>query len=198
MKSLARCFAQGLIVLLPIVTTIAVLTWAFRKLDDLFPVQTPGLSFVAALATVLFVGWLTSLILGRWAVRVTDWVARKIPLVSWLYGTVKDVVQAFGGNRKLFDRPVVVSLFDGGAARMLGFVTCDDLGALGLPGEVAVLLQQSLGFAGNLVVVPKSRVQALQVPSGEFLKFVLSGGVAGRGAKVERDAFPRIGDATAG
>ncbi len=179
MRQLARYFVQGLIVLLPIVTTIWVLTNAFIRLDDLFPVQTPGLGFVCALASVTIVGWLASLVLGRWLVRATDWLVAKIPLVSSLYGTVKDMLQAIGGEKKTFDRPVVVTLFPGGTAKVLGFVTRDDLSEIGLPGEVAVLVQQSLNFAGNLVIFPKAQVRPLAVDSGKFLTFIMSGGLTG-------------------
>jgi hypothetical protein len=56
-----------------------------------------------------------------------------------------------------------------------------------------VLLQQSLNFAGNLVVLPKSQVRALDVDSGRFLTFLMSGGLTGHlSAPPEEDKFPRL------
>ena len=193
MRSLARYFVQGLIVLLPIVTTIWVLTNLFQWVDDLFPIRTPGLGFVCALLIATFVGWLASFFVGRWLVRLTDWVVGRIPLVGSVYGTLKDMFQAFGGDKKTFEHPVVVTLSPGGTAKILGFVTKDDLSEIGLPGEVAVLLQQSLNFAGNLVIVPKEQVRALPIDAGNFMTFVMSGGLTGElSATPKKAAFPAI------
>lgn len=206
MRTLVRWFIQGLIVLLPIVTTIYVLTRAFDWIDSKMQAQmagqehglghalsTPGLGVLFAVLIATLVGWLSSLVLGKWIVRVTDWVVGRIPLVSTLYGIVKDILRAVGGQNKSFDRPVVITLFPGGTTKILGFITRDDLAAIGLPGEVAVLLQQSLNFAGNLVIVPKDQVRALPIDAGAFMTFVMSGGLTGElSATPKKESFPAI------
>jgi len=201
MKSLTRWFVQGLIVLLPLTATLGVVTYVFNWLDDLFHVgaaigpknSIPGLGFVFAIVTITTVGWLASLFLGRWLVRITDWLIGRIPLVSSIYGTIKDILVAIGGDKKTFEHPVVVTLTPGSTYKLLGFVTRHDLAEIGLPGEVAVLLQQSLNFAGNLVVLPKAQVRALDVDPGRFLTFLMSGGLTGKLDKVpEKDEFPKL------
>ncbi len=205
MKTFARWFVQGLIVLLPLTTTLGIVTYVFNKLDDLLHVGAaigphgigiPGLGFVVAVVTITAVGWLASLFLGKWLVRITDWLIGRIPLVSSIYRTIKDVLLALGGDKKTFEHPVVVTLSPGSPLKMLGFVTRHDLAEIGLPGEVAVLLQQSLNFAGNLVVLPKAQVRALDVDSGRFLTFLMSGGLTGKLEKSpEKESFPRLGEA---
>lgn len=205
MKTFARWFVQGLIVLLPLTTTLGIVTYVFNKLDDLFHVGAalgpqgvgiPGLGFVFAIVTITTVGWLASLFLGRWLVRIADWLIGRIPLVSTIYRTIKDVLLALGGDKKTFEHPVVVTLTPGSPMKMLGFVTRHDLAEIGLPGEVAVLLQQSLNFAGNLVVVPKTQVRSLNVDSGRFLAFLMSGGLTGKLDRTpDDDQFPRFGEA---
>jgi len=190
MRLMARYFVQGLIVLLPIVTTIWVLTNLFVWVDDLFPVRTPGLGFACAIVSVTVVGWLASRFVGLWVVRATEWLLDRIPLVNALYRTVKDVMEAIGGQKKTFDRPVVVTLASQGGAKILGFVTRDDLSEIGLPGDVAVLLQQSLNFAGNLVIFPRAQVRALEVDAGKFLTFLMSGGLTGGLAQAHGAAVP--------
>jgi uncharacterized membrane protein len=210
MKQLARWFVQGLIVLLPLATTVWVVTHVFNEIDALFTLShralpgggstgqgepVPGLGFAFAIVTITIVGWLASLFVGRWLVRLTDWLIGRVPLVSSLYLTLRDILRAVAGDRKTFDRPVVVTLFPGGTAKVLGFVTRDDLHEIGLPGEVAVLLQQSLNFAGNLVIFPKGQVRALDVDAGRFFTFLMSGGLAGHLAKdAAPDSMPRLDD----
>ena len=201
MKQFARWFVQGLIVLLPLATTVWVVTHVFNEIDALFHVNrpghegesVPGLGFALALVTITCVGWLASLFIGRWLVKLTDWLIGQIPLVSSLYRTMKEMLQAIAGDKKTFDRPVVVTLFPGGTVKMLGFVTHEDLSELGLPGDSAVLLQQSLNFAGNLVIFPKAQIRALDVDSGRFLTFIMSGGLTGKLQKpADDDALPRL------
>jgi uncharacterized membrane protein len=203
MKTFARWFVHGLIVLLPLTTTLGVVTYVFNKLDELFHVGAalgpeegiPGLGFVFAVVTITTVGWLANLFLGRWLVRITDWLIGRIPLVSTIYRTIKDILLALGGEKKTFEHPVVVTLTPGSTLKVLGFVTRHDLAEIGLPGEVAVLLQQSLNFAGNLVVLPKAQVRALNVDPGRFLTFLMSGGLTGNLDKEpEKDEFPKLGE----
>ena len=196
MKTLARWFVQGLIVLLPLATTLGVVTFVFSRVDNLFQFGghgIPGLGFALSLVTITAVGWIASWFLGRWLVRITDWLIGRIPLVSSIYRTIKDILLAIGGDKKTFEHPVVITPFRDSTMKLLGFVTRDDLAEIGLPGEVAVLLQQSLNFAGNLVVLPKSQVRALDVDSGRFLTFVMSGGLTGHlNVPPEEDKFPRL------
>ena len=160
MKSLTRWFVQGLIVLLPLTATLGVVTYVFNWLDDLFHVGAaigpkggiPGLGFVFAVVTITTVGWLASLFLGRWLVRITDWLIGRIPLVSSIYGTIKDILVAIGGDKKTFEHPVVVTLTPGSTYKLLGFVTRHDLAEIGLPGEVF-----AAGFTTSLAPTTRTR-----------------------------------------
>jgi uncharacterized membrane protein len=64
---------------------------------------------------------------------------------------------------------------------VFGFVTRQGLGALGFPTHVAVYLPQSYNFAGQLIIVPSDQVEPIDVPSGELMTFIVSGGVSGLG-----------------
>jgi uncharacterized membrane protein len=202
MKRLANWFVRGLVVVVPIVATIWLLTDLFTWIDNLvygavdhlFKIHTPGLGFSLAVVAITTIGWLASFLLGRWLERVADWLLSRIPLVRTIYGTLKDILQAVGGEKKTFEHPVVVTLFPGGTAKVLGFVTRDDLSEIGLPGEVAVLMQQSLNFAGNILIFPKAQVRALEVDSGKFMTFVMSGGLTGdlKPGKDAGPAFPTL------
>lgn len=204
MKRLARYLIRGSVVVLPLVATGWLLTNAFRevdgmvldRVDHLFPVHVPGLGVALVIVAITAVGWFASFLLGRWLEKIADWLLGRIPLVSTVYGTVKDILQAVGGEKKTFDRPVVVTLFPGGSAKVLGFVTRDDLSQIGLPGECAVLLQQSLNFAGNLVIFPRDQVRALPVDSGKFMTFLMSGGLTGdlTAGAAPASHFPRLGE----
>jgi len=99
---------------------------------------------------------------------------------------VKDLLEAFVGDKKRFDKPVAVALSEDGAIKTLGFVTQDDLEFLSMPGHVAVYLPFSYSMAGGLVVVPSGRVQRLETDSASMMALVVSGGVSRAGVRAKQ------------
>ena len=178
MNWLIRNFLRGLVVVVPVALTIYILYEAFVRIDRLLQLRTPGVGFVVTIAVVIAVGWLASNFVGRSLVRLTDAIFARAPLVRIIYASIKDLLEAFVGDRKRFDRPVVVSLTESGDLRALGFVTQPDLEFLQLPGHVAVYLPFSYSMAGTLLVLSRSRVQPLENDSASIMALVVSGGVS--------------------
>ena len=178
MNWLVRNFLRGLIVVVPVALTIWLLWEAFRRIDRLLELRTPGVGFVVTITVIVLVGWLASNFVGRRVVRLTDAIFTRAPLVRIVYASIKDLLEAFVGDRKRFDRPVVVSLTELGEVRALGFVTQPDLEFLDLAGHVAVYLPFSYSMAGTLLVLPRSRVQPLENDSASIMALVVSGGVS--------------------
>ena len=182
MKRLVDNFLKGCLVLVPTATTFYVVWLVLQKLDSLVPLPLPGLGLLLALAAITAIGWVASNVVGR---RVVGWVEallRNLPVVRLLFTSIKDLMGAFVGEKRTFDKPVLVRLDEGGALRLLGFVTCEHFDDPRLAGHVAVDLPQSYNFAGNVVVVPRARVEAIDADGAEFMTFIVSGGVSGMSA----------------
>jgi uncharacterized membrane protein len=96
-----------------------------------------------------------------------------VPLAKLIYTSIRDLINAFVGDKKRFDRPVAVMLAPGSRIRALGFVTRDGLDSLGLGDQVAVYFPQSYNFAGNLVVVPRDQVEPLTVSTRDLMTFIV-------------------------
>ena len=94
------------------------------------------------------------------------------------HSSTKDLLNAFVGEKRRFDKPVVVALSPDGRTKVIGFVTQESLDQLGLAGHVAVYLPQSYNFAGNLLLFPAEHVQRLAAESAAVMAFIISGGVA--------------------
>jgi uncharacterized membrane protein len=109
-------------------------------------------------------------------------VLKRLPFVRLLYSSSKDLLSAFVGEKRRFDMPVVVSLYGDAGPKAIGFVTKESLAEFGLADHVAVYLPESYNFAGNLFVVPRSRVTPIDAESADVMAFVVSGGVAKPGA----------------
>ncbi len=178
MKKISQYFLQGLLVLVPVAATLYLIYLIFAKIDGIFRFTVPGVGFVLTIALILGVGFVTSNLLANRLVLSVDRLFARLPLVAMLYTSIKDLVHAFVGNKKSFNKPVQVAVDAANQIRVLGFVTRDDLHALGMGESVLVYLPQSYNFAGNLIVVDRSRVTPLAADPGEVMKLIVSGGVS--------------------
>ena len=179
MKALARNFLNGCLVVVPAVVTLYAIYVVFIKIDGLLGLRVPGVGFALTLALITAVGALARNVVAKRLIGLPDRALARLPLIKLLYTSLRDLMAALVGERKTFDRPVVASLSADGAVKALGFITRDDLSSWGLRDQVAVYFPQSINFAGTLAILPRSRLQSLDVPVSQVLPFILSGGMAG-------------------
>lgn len=176
MKKLGKIFFQGLLVFVPIVGTIALLSWLLITVDSLVPLDVPFLGVGLVLVAIFLCGLLANNFVGR---RILGWLERamkSVPVVKIVYTSLKDLLGAFVGQDRSFNKPVMVRLSD--ELRVFGFVTCPRFDDSRLAGHVAVYLPQAYNFAGNLLIVPESKVESVDADSAQFMAFIVSGGVA--------------------
>jgi len=180
-KLLVRYFVRGCLVTAPLGLTIYIVWTVLGAIDRMVRIPIPGVGLVATLALITLIGLLTSNVVGRTLLDLTEGLLRKLPLVKLVYTSIKDLVSAFVGDKKRFDVPVAVMLFPAVGGKQLGFVTRDGLGRLGMPDHVAVYFPQSYNFAGYTLLVARSSLEVLDVSPSEVMTFIVSGGVSGFG-----------------
>ena len=193
MKRLSRYFLQGLLFMVPLVLTLYIFYFLFIKIDGLIRIPlpgigvVPGIGFIATILLIILIGFLVSNFLTRKLFIWIDTLLNKVPLFKLLYGSVKDLLGAFVGNKKSFTQPVLVKLSHEDGAHVLGFITCDTLSSFGLAEYVAVYVPQSYNFAGQLLIFPCAQVRLLPASSTDIMAFIVSGGVtsSGNGNKME-------------
>ena len=183
MKRLTSYFLKGLLIFVPAALTIFTIIWVFTKLDGLFGktfgISIPGLGLAITVVIITAVGFLASNFMGKKLFALVDKVFTKVPLVKMLYSAIKDMIEAFAGEKKSFDKPVLVELTPGGPKAM-GFITRKSLEFLSLANHVAVYFPQSYNFAGSVLIFPAEQVKPLDVDSSEAMAFIVSGGVSGK------------------
>jgi uncharacterized membrane protein len=140
--------------------------------------KVTGLGFVVAIALVLLVGWLSSLFFVERLVSVFDKVLEKTPGIKIIYSSVKDFLEAFAGNKKKFDQPVLVNV-DAADVWRVGFITQESTDHFGLAEHLTVYVPHSYAISGITYIVPASKIKKLPkgVSAGEAMKYVVSGGV---------------------
>lgn len=178
MRRLTRYFLEGLLFLAPVVATIYVVYIVFVKVDGIFRFEVPGFGFLVTLVIITLIGFIASNFLTRKLVGAVDHLFRRLPLVKMIYTSVKDLIGAFVGDKKGFNKPVKVTLFPGSNVHVLGFITSESLGNLGIKDTVAVYLPQSYNFAGNLILAPMEQVTPIEADSGDVMAFIVSGGIS--------------------
>lgn len=178
LKRLSNYFMQGLIFLAPISLTIYVFYQVFTKVDGLLRLPYPGVGFLVTITGVTLLGFLTSNFLTRSLFHIFDKLMSRLPFVRLLHSSLKDVLTAFVGEKRKFDKPVIVDVFPGTGVKAFGFVTSESLEQFELTGQVAVYFPQSFNFAGNLLLYPKSQVTPLQTDNSRLMAFIVSGGIA--------------------
>jgi uncharacterized membrane protein len=183
MKKLVDYFIKGLLVFVPIALTVFLLGLVFTRLDtilrDVFKRDTPGLGLLLTVVLITIIGFVASNFVGRKLFALVEKVFKGLPLVKLLYSATKDMIEAFAGEKKSFDKPVLAAIAPGGGVKVVGFVTRGSLENLGLSDYVAVYLPQSYNFAGNVLLFPKEAVEPLNIESSQAMAFIVSGGVSG-------------------
>ncbi|MFZ5906951.1 MAG: DUF502 domain-containing protein [Nitrospirota bacterium] len=179
MNTLTNYFFNGLLFLAPIVMTLYILYFIISAIDQIFRVRIPGLGVLITVTLVTIIGFLVSTFMARGAAKVIDKLFSRMPFVKMIYSAIKDLVSAFVGEKKRFDRPVLVTLSPDATVQTFGFVTRENLDNIGLADRMAVYLPQSYNFAGNVIVVPREQITPLELESGKVMTFIVSGGVSG-------------------
>ena len=179
MQELARNFFEGLFLVVPVAVTIYVVFVVFSFIDGWLNIPIPGIGFLLTIGMMILVGRLASNVFFQGALGSLEKILTRTPFVKLVYTSLKDLIEAFMGEKKRFDQPVLVTLIPGGHAEAIGFVTCQDLTMFGLDDRVAVYFPQSYNFAGHLLVFPRSQIRPLQAESAEIMAFIVSGGVSG-------------------
>src|SRR5688572_24732583 len=185
MKKFFKHFLNGLLIMAPITLTIyiivAIVTW-FDEIFDLgeLPVigHVPGLGIIVMVILLTFVGFIGSSFLVRPFLIVTERLFAKVPIVSIIYSSLKDLFDAFVGDNQKFNTPVMCKMNEAPEVYRMGFITQDNLSSIHMDELVAVYFPDSYNISGELWFVKKDNIRFIEMPSSEVMKFIVSGGVA--------------------
>jgi uncharacterized membrane protein len=186
LKKILLYFFQGALVIVPIFITVLVLYKIIINVGSVIeymnlsvnPIVDPFLGVLVVVAGFVLVGLLSGSFIFRPILSLLDELIERAPLIKTIYSSVKDLMSAFVGQKKRFNKPVLVRVNDHPIVEKLGFITNEDLSELGIgEGRIAVYLPMSYAFSGQVLIVDRSMVKTLPVSSADLMKFIISGGV---------------------
>lgn len=183
MKTLFNYFLRGLLFVLPIFATfyimLVIVNWADDTLHALLfswlQFKIPGLGIISAFFLLVGLGLAVSWAFSRPLFSYFEGLISKTPLVKIIYTAFKDFTEAFVGQKKKFNQPVLVNLMDG--VDRIGFITEENLSLLNIDNRVAVYCPHSYNFSGNLFLVEPNKVTPIDVNPADAMKFAVSAGV---------------------
>jgi len=192
--SIFKYFLQGLLVMAPLAVTVYTIYWIVSTVDNWVPifrepikdfqghvigyeVKNYGLGFVIVIASVILIGYLSAFFIQSRIFSLFDKWLEKTPGVKYIYSSVRDFFEAFAGEKKKFDKPVMANVDDTDVWRV-GFITEKDMSLWGLKDHIAVYVPMAYSIAGNVYILPANRVKAIvSITSSDAMKFAISGGV---------------------
>lgn len=186
---LLQYFLQGLLILAPLAITAYAIFWVVTSIDSLIPifthtdpqgnvrVQNYGIGFIIIIAALIVIGYFSSFFITGKVVNFVDKILERTPGIKYIYSTTRDFFEAFAGDKKKFTKNVLANVDDNDVWRF-GFITRDDMEEFDLKDYVTVYIPMAYSVAGNVYVIPKSRVKPItNISAAQTMKFAVSGGI---------------------
>lgn len=192
-RRVSRIFLRGLVVILPIAITLAVVYWLIVSAEALLggivrlilPDKYYRTGLGVALGIVLV--FIAGLTINVWATRVllerAEALMERIPVIKSIYGAIRDLAAFLSGDRSKERFHTVVTVSLGEDMRLIGFVTREDFTdqpkALAPSDDtVAVYLPMSYQIGGFTIFMPRSRVEPIDMSVEDAVRYTLTAGMS--------------------
>jgi uncharacterized membrane protein len=192
MNALGKLFLKGLVVVIPVALTLAILWWLARGAEQILGGllvwflpsgwYIPGMGVVSAVAMTILIGLLTHVILFQKLFALGDAILQRLPLVKTIYSALKDFIGYLSPDSKMAMSKVVLVKVPGQQFEQMGFVTREDFSRLPLEltvdEPIAVYLPMSYQIGGYTLFLPRSCLTPVDMSFEEGMKLVLTGAVS--------------------
>jgi uncharacterized membrane protein len=147
-----------------------------------FELAIRGFSIIVTLVFLFIVGQVAKWAFGRRLMDFLERVILEIPVMSTIYSTAKQVVDAIKGGNGMF-RQVVLVEFPRKGVYTIGFLTNENKGRNELSEKtgkkmISVFMPFAPPTSGYLIFVPREECIFLEMNVSDGMKLIISGGVA--------------------
>ncbi len=202
MKEFRKLFITGLSILIPLVITVTVIVWFVFKLDAIFrkPVQAVtgksfmGLGLILTIILIFVTGFLATNYIGKRIITNTENAIMKIPVVSVLYTSIKQLRDTlfYQKKRKAF-KSVVLLEYPSKGIYTIGFTTAT------APAIIEGVINKKMKSifvpttpnptSGMYVMIPENELIYLNMSVDTAIKLVVSGGILSPDFSGKLDAY---------
>jgi uncharacterized membrane protein len=147
-----------------------------------FELSIRGFSIIVTLIFLFIIGQVAKWTLGIRMIDIVEKVILEIPLLSTIYSTAKQVVDAIKGGNGMF-RQVVLVEFPKNGLYTIGFLTNENKGRNELSEKtgknlISVFMPFAPPTSGYIIFVPREDCIFLEMSVSDGMKLIISGGVA--------------------
>lgn len=190
-------FFTGLAIVLPAVISVAVLVWFFGTISGvtdtlLFFLPTKlthrdggtgpvywywsVVAFVIAVILITMIGRFARHYFAEKLIQWTDRLILRVPLLNKIYGTVKQINDAFSNNKSSFKQVVLVQ-FPQPNSYSIGFVSSEQKSPKNGEKLLGVFIPTTPNpTSGFLILVPEADATKLDMSVADAIKFIISFG----------------------
>lgn len=152
-----------------------------KYLSDIIPLTIPGLGLLILIVALILVGMFAAGFLGKFFMRLGEWIVYKLPLISSVYSLLKQVFETFLSTKTQAFSKVVLLEYPRKGIWILGLVSSDTKGEvydrLGVEMLNIFIPTTPNPTSGFLIFVPKKDTIELDMSVEEGIKFIISGGL---------------------
>lgn len=179
----------------PTVKVIAIAVGEYSPTLERWLLEVPwfqsGLAILLTLVAIYLLGWMVSKIVGRRVFTVFESYVSRIPLVTKVYGSTKQLVQAFQRKPEGRLQRVVLIEFPHKEMKAVGFVTETFVDEADGKELAAVYVPTTPNpTSGYLEIVPAENLVSLDWTMDEAMTFIISGGTVSPGRIRYSNEFP--------
>lgn len=188
-QRLQRVLLAGLVVLAPLALTAFVLYQVFQLMDGIFAplvvrvvgTHIPGVGLLLTLAVVLFLGWLSTQVLGRKLIQLGELLLYRIPVGRSIYSATKSVLEVLSHRQADAFKRVVLIEYPRRGCYSLAFVTATAHWQALRPeladARTVFLPTTPNPTSGYLLILPREQIIDLPFSVEEGVRMVISGGI---------------------
>lgn len=200
---IVRYFVSGAMAILPLVITVAIVTWIAGILVGFVGPKSSvgrilsglGLSFISDKGLAYLFGWVMVLggifVIGVFVEKVArkfvrgrlDGVVKRIPLLGNIYGTASQFIGMMNkkDNADLKNMSVVFCIFgkETGAAFLALLPTPEKFLLNGVEYHAVIIPSAPVPVGGSLIFVPAHSVHPAEIPVDSFMSVYVSMGLTG-------------------
>ena len=194
-------FFTGILVTAPVSITFylayKLIVWIDHLVNRMLPPEfspeltIPGLGVIVLFATLIIIGMFAAGFLGRFFLKLGEWILFKLPFISSVYSLIKQVFATFLSNKNQAFNQVVMLEYPRKGLWIMGLVSTPTTGEMQdkLPEPMLNVFIPTTPnpTSGFLIFVPSSEVIPLNISVENAVKFIISGGIVNPDCPPEDD-----------
>lgn len=194
MKRLITYFLQGLLLVAPLFITGYIVYKIFVSADGLLSIyiqkylhkDIPGLGILIIFVALVLLGIAGETIFARPIKKLISRILDKLPFFKLIYSSINDLFSAIVGKERKFHNPVLVLIDKENNLWKIGFITQNIPLNVDAEELITVYCPYSYAISGEIFFVPSSSIRQISMPPTEAMKFIISGGVSGKGISLTK------------